>query len=146
MLGDLRSGLAALAALISLAAGSAEASPQTLKRSLSNILCAPFDIALSPIVAARSIALNLQEPEDPLPVRILFPLPGFVWNTGVQVGAGGIRLVAGVLELLPGLGLLFFEKDLDPLFDPAERGDALLDVDTPPLRLKVGIDYTRVPD
>ena len=146
MLRDLRSGVAAIAAGVCVAVGSAEASPQTLKRSISNILCAPFDIVLSPVVAARSIYLNLQETQDSLPVRIFYPLPGFAWNTGVQVGAGGIRLLSGVLELLPGLALLFFEKDLDPLFDPAERGEALLDADTPPLRFKIGVDYTRVVD
>jgi len=62
----------------------------------------------------------------------------------LQQGVGG-RRGQGVLEFLPGLGLLFFDTDLAPLFAPVERADALLDVETPPLRIKLGVDYITVP-
>ena len=40
----------------------------------------------------------------------------------------------------PG-ALLFFDSDLDPLFDPVERNEALVGVETPPLRIKFGVNY-----
>ena len=136
--------LAAAASLASLAQ-PAHASPQTLRRSVGNILFAPFDLALSPAMAARSIDHNMHRVDDSTAVRVFYALPGFAWNTGVQGMASVVREIAGLIEFLPGLGLLFFDAELAPLFAPVERGDALLDVETPPLRIKLGVDYITVP-
>lgn len=144
-----RSLRCASAAAISLAlvcaAAPAEASPETLRRSVANILFAPVDLALAPIVSARTVYNNLRDIDDSTAVRIVYPVPGWLWNTGVQFGGGVIREIAGLLEFLPGLGLFFFETDLDPLYDPVERGAALVDIDTTPLRFKFGVNYTTVP-
>jgi hypothetical protein len=135
----------AVALLLLATASPAAASPETLRRSMSNILFSPLDIALSPVVAANSIYRNLNDIDDSLGVRIAYPLPGFVWNTGLTIGAGGLRMLTGLLELVPGLILLPFETDMDPLFAPGEKADALVDVETPPLAVKFGIDYSSVP-
>jgi hypothetical protein len=131
--------------LLLVAASPAAASPETLKRSMSNILFSPLDIALSPIVAGHSIYRNLNDIDDSLGVRIVYPVPGFAWNTGLTIGAGALRLVTGLLEFIPGLILLPFEADMDPLFAPAEKAESLVDVETPPLYVKFGIDYSSVP-
>lgn len=131
--------------MVTLAAPPASASPETLKRSMGNILFAPFDVALAPIVAGRIIYTNLRDIEDSRWVRIVYPLPGYVWTMGIQFGGGILREVTGLIELLPGLGLVFLEADLDPLYDPVERGEALVDVQTPPLNIKFGVNYTSVP-
>ncbi len=128
-----------------LAPTPASASPKTLKRSAGNILFAPFDIAVSPFTAGKALYTNLQEVDDPGWMRIVFPLPGYVWMLGVQIGGGALREIAGLLELVPGLGLLFFDADLDPLFDPVERNEALVDRETPPLKLKFGVNYLASP-
>ena len=127
------------------AASPAAASSETLKRSVGNILFSPFDIALSPIVAARSIYRNLNDVGDSVGVRVAYTVPGFAWNTGLTIGAGGLRMLTGLLELVPGLILLPFETDMDPLFAPGEKANALVDVETPPLAVKFGIDYSSVP-
>lgn len=124
-------------------AGPASASPETLKRSVGNLLFAPLDIAFTPIVSARDVVNNLQNVDDTMGVRVAYALPGYVWNMGVQVGSSTIRMIAGTLELLPGIGLFFFEADLDPLFSPVERAPALVDYDTPPIHFKFGISYTQ---
>ena len=134
--------MAGLVLLIVGLAGSASASPETLKRSIGNLLFGPVDIALTPIVSARDVVNNLQNVDDTMGVRVAYALPGYVWNMGVQVGASTVRVIAGAIELLPGLGLFFFEADLDPLFPPVERAPALVDYDTPPLHFKFGISYT----
>jgi hypothetical protein len=128
--------------LASSLAGPAAATPETLKRSVSNILMAPLDVAFTPVVAANSLYSNLQNVDDTMPVRIAYVIPGYVWNMGVQIGSAAVRAVAGGIEFLPGLGLLFFDADLDPLFSPVEKAPALVDYDTPPLNFKFGITYT----
>ena len=120
----------------------AGATPDTLKRSLQNILFGPLDIVFSPISASRSIYNNIQDIGDSPGVRAAYLLPGVAWNIGINCGAGVIRTVTGAFELLPGLILLPFEADMDPLFAPAERSDGLVDVDTDFLYIKFGISYT----
>ncbi|HEY5657867.1 MAG TPA: hypothetical protein VIY27_08760 [Myxococcota bacterium] len=135
--------LTALAGLPLLAA-PAQASPQTLRRSLGNLLFAPFDLVLSPVVAARSIYRNLRSVDDSRGVRAFYVVPGFAWNTGVQGMAAVVREITGLIEFAPGLCVFFLEADLAPLYAPVERGDALLDLETPPLRIKLGVDYITV--
>ena len=134
--------LAGLVLLLIALAGPAGASPETLKRSVSNVLFGPLDILFTPVVSARNIINNLQNVDDTMGVRIAYALPGYGWNMGVQVLSGTVRVITGVLEFLPGVGLFFFDADLDPLFTPAEKAQALVDYDTPPLHVKFGITYT----
>ncbi len=123
----------------------AAATPETLKRSVGNILFAPLDIAASPVTAGRALYTNLREVDDARWKRIVFPIPGYAWILGVQIGGGAIREIAGLLELVPGLGLLLFDADLDPLYDLVERNDALVDLETPPLNIKFGVNYVASP-
>ena len=144
-------GLRFGAALLAVAVGSlwvtaSEASPRTLRRSLGNILFAPVDLVLSPVVAGRSVHRGLKDSDDSTAVRVVFVIPGFAWNTGVQAMASVVREITGLIEFVPGLCVLFVEANLDPLFAPAERGDGLVDVDTRPLRIKFGIDYITIPN
>ena len=96
-------------------------------------------------MAGRSIYNNMRDIDDSLGVRVTYLIPGYAWNVGVQIGAGGVRMIAGLLELVPGLFLLPFEVDMTPLFAPGEKANAMVDVETPPLNIKFGIDYTSVP-
>lgn len=116
---------------MTLAPTGAEASPETLQRSVSNILQAPLDIVLAPVVAFRTLITNLRDVEDTPAVQVAYALPGYVWLTGLQAGAGVLRGVAGLLELVPGIVLLPFKADLDALYDPADRGGALVEVENP---------------
>lgn len=129
-------------ALLSLAAAPAAATPATFKRSIQNLTQFPLDVALSPVVAANSIQRNLRTIDDSLAVKIAYPIPGFFWNTMVQAGAGVLRGVTGVLEFVPGVILLPFDTDMDPLFDPSEENSALVDYETPVYHVKFGVDYT----
>jgi hypothetical protein len=102
---------------------------------------APLDFALSPYTGPRAAVVNIQDIDDTTAVRVAYFLPGIVWNTGLYMGAAMLRQVVGVLEFLPGLGLFFFDADLDPLFPPPERQDALVDVETPVIYIKFGVHY-----
>ena len=113
---------------------------------MSNIIGGPFDILFSPVTSAQSVYRNLSDIDDSPSVRIAYTLPGFVWNVGLTIGSGAIRVFAGVLELIPGIVLLPFQTDIDPIFAPGEKANALIDYDTPPLYFKWGIYYMDTPD
>jgi len=132
-------------ALTLLLGSPASGSPETLKRSVGNIVFAPFDLALSPVVAADTIYRNLREVDDSAGVRAFYVVPGFAWNTGVQAMAAVVRGITGLIEFVPGVALVFFETDLDPLFAPPIRSNALVDVDTRLLHVKFGVDYVTIP-
>jgi hypothetical protein len=127
------------------AVAPAAAGPQTLKRSIENLTLAPLDLVTSPLVAGRTLYRNLNDIDDSTGVRIVYPVPGYVWLTSVQAGASVLRFVTGALELVPGLLLLPFEAEIDPLFDPADENEALVNFETPVYDLKFGVDYTNAP-
>ena len=128
-----------------IAAPPAHAGPDVLKRSLGNILFAPIDMALSPVVASNTMYNNLRSVDDSIGVRVAYVPLGFVWNTGVQAMGAVTREITGLLELLPGIGLFFLDADMDPLLAPVERGNALLSVENDVFPVKIGVDYMTVP-
>ena len=133
--------LAGLGAAL-LAAAPAQATPETLKRAVSNILFAPLDVALAPVVGAKTVYDGVRFIDDSLGVRIFYPIPGVIWNTGIVAGVGVIREMTGLIELIPGLLLFFSKDDLDPLLDPAESTDALVDIPNDFLPIRFGVLYT----
>jgi len=142
----LAAGLALCATTAVVAPQPAGADYQTFQRAWSNILFAPLDLVLSPVTAAKMEYDNITTIEDTKAVRYAYAVPGYLWLTGVQVGSALLRGITGGLELLPGIALLPFpETGLDPLFDPVERSDGLVDYDNPVLPMKFGIDYATQP-
>lgn len=123
--------VASVGLLAVLLPASAQASPETLRRSLGNIIQSPLDVVLAPVVAGRTLVTNLRDIDDTTAVRVFYAGPGYFWLAGVQVGSAVLRGVAGCLELLPGIFLLPFETDIDPLFDPADRGAAMVEMENP---------------
>lgn len=152
---------AALVLAVSFVASPASATPDTLRRAFSNIVGGPMDMVLSPFSGAMTLATNIRDIEDSTAVRVVYALPGFVWLTGLNFGSGGIRLVTGALEVVPGLILFPLDTYLDPLFDPVEDAGGLIDIENPiiwiddpwvyknplvapfAIRVKWGISYTR---
>ena len=131
MISRLSSTLAAIALVLAIGPSSAQASPETLRRSLGNLIQAPLDVVLAPVVAGRTLVNNLRDIDDTTAVRVVFAAPGFVWLAGVQAGAGVLRGVAGGIELIPGIFLMPFETDIDALYDPADRGAAMIEYENP---------------
>ncbi len=120
----------------------AMAGGQTLKRSVGNITQWPLDMILSPITGGRRLFVNMRKEKDPLAVKVLFFLPGFIFLTGTNIFGGTMRAFAGVAELPPGLVLIFMkDSEMYPLFPITERGWAIVDADTPVFHFKFGIDY-----
>lgn len=134
--------LALAAGLLALPAAPADASPQTLKRSVQNMTQGPLDMATAPVTSGWSIYNNIRSVGDSTAVRIFYPIPGYAWNVMVNVGAGALRTLTGVMEFVPGLVLLPFESDLDPLFDPVDSSPSLINWENGIYDLKFANDYT----
>ncbi|MDJ0849152.1 MAG: hypothetical protein QNK04_12305 [Myxococcota bacterium] len=133
---------AASALLLALTlAGPASASPETLKRSFQNMIFGPLDFVLGPIVGTRAVYNGLQNVDDSTSVRVAYAVPGVAWNSAVCMGGGVLRMISGILELVPGLVLLPFEADMDPLFAPADKSDALVWEDAGDFEIKFGVNY-----
>lgn len=128
--------------LVAVAPGAAYATTATLKRSVQNLLFFPVDFALSPYVATRTVYNQWQTSGDTDAVRIAYPIPGVAWAVSVNMGASVLRGVAGALELLPGIVLIPFDTDLAPLYDLAEKNNAVFDSGEEGFaRMRIGIDY-----
>ncbi len=132
--------MTALFLIVGLSAPAA-ATEQTFKRAMTNLLFGPFDIALSPIVGPRSVYQNLQDIDDTTGVRIAYAVPGVAWNTAFNIGGGMLRVMSGLLEIVPGILLLPFEGDMNPLFAPPERADALIGEETSLTSIKGGSNH-----
>jgi hypothetical protein len=129
-----------------LAPTPALAGAQTLKRSFGNIVQAPIDAVLSPITAGMVQYKNMTNIEDSRGVRWFYAVPGYFWLVALTAGASVLRVLAGALEFLPGLILLFTSAEMDPLFAPSDSGEGVIwDYPTTVMDFKLGIDYTAAP-
>ena len=133
--------IVAALALLSASVAPAAASTETIRRAVSNLLFGPMDFALSPITGTRSVYNNMHDIDDTMGVRIFFAVPGVAWNIAFVAGGGIVRMFTGLLEIVPGVILIPFEADMDPLFAPAEKADALIDEEYDLLPVKIGISY-----
>ena len=108
------------------------------------VVLAPLDAALAPISTFVGIRRNLRDIDDPLPVKIIYPVPGYFYAVGLQFMCSWIRLTTGFLEMGAGVLVLPFETDIEPLFDPADDADALveIDIDYMDYPLRFGVNYT----
>jgi hypothetical protein len=122
-------------------AAPAQATSETRRRSMGNLLWTPFDLILGPYVGTKSIIDNVRNIEDTTGVRVVYFVPGIGWNMGIQTGAAGLRGIAGILEFVPGLLLWPFEADMKPLYPLSDNQEALVDYDWPPLYIKFGLNY-----
>lgn len=139
-----RKALVATAALLALCLpASAQASPETLSRSVSNILFAPLDLLFSPVSSGLLVYNSLLDIDDTTGVRVAYTIPGFFWSTGANMGASVLRLTTGLIQFVPGVLLYPFETDMEPLMDPIDDGEGLVDEELPFMAVKFGINFQR---
>jgi hypothetical protein len=122
---------------------AAQASPETLSRSVSNILFSPLDLLASPVTAGVLVYNGLNDIEDTTGVRVAYTIPGYFWATGTNMGASVLRGITGLIEFIPGVLLYPFDVDMEPLMDPIDDGDGLVDTELPFMPVKFGINFMR---
>ena len=134
--------LAGLAALLLVATpGTSQAGHKTLARAGQNLLFFPLDIALSPFVSAKITYDSWRSSEDTKAVKYGYALFAPIWSFSIEAGASVIRGVAGALELLPGLALLPFDAEMNPLYDLPETQPAWVDTGSDAFKVKFGVNY-----
>jgi hypothetical protein len=133
---------AGLALCFALAPTRAEASYRTLQRAVGNLVQSPLDVVLSPVTAGQTWLSNLRDIEDTRAVRITYAVPGYFWLTGMSLGAACIRGVTGMIELLPGIALLPFKTDLDPLYDHVANSEGIVFYENEIFPINFGVNYT----
>jgi hypothetical protein len=130
-----------VALLVAAVPGESHAGAKTLARATQNLLFFPFDLALSPFVATKTTYENWKNSDDTKAVKYGYAIFAPIWGFGVQAGASVIRGVAGMLELLPGIVLLPFDGEMEPLYDLPETQPAWVDVGGEAFKMRFGVDY-----
>jgi len=116
-----------------------------LKRAVGNMLQAPVDLVLAPVTAGLVEYRTIRASDDILATKVAYAVPGYVFLTGLHAGGSALRAVSGIIELVPGMAMLFTDSELEPMYDPAEKsGAVILDRQTPLMEIRLGIDYTGI--
>jgi len=132
-----------VAVLVGVAPGVSHAGAKTLTRATQNLLFFPFDIVLSPFVATKITWDSWRSSEDTKAVKYGYALFAPIWSISIELGASAIRGVAGALELLPGLALLPFDAEMNPLYDLPENQPAWVDTGIDKFKVRFGVDYIK---
>jgi hypothetical protein len=130
-----------VALLVAAVPGESHAGAKTLARATQNLLFFPFDLALSPFVATKTTYEHWKSSDDTKAVKYGYALFAPIWSFGVEAGASVIRGVAGMLELLPGIALLPFDGEMNPIYDLPETQPAWVDTGSDAFKVKFGVDY-----
>ena len=136
----------ALAVALSGAPGEAKADASQLCRATANLVLAPFDALLAPIIVAKDEYYGLTEIDDPLALKIAGAAPGYVFLLGVQIGGAIFREISAAFEFIPGLVTLFREGSQPALYRSAEDAWALYAEQYGPCPVKLGISYNTIND
>ena len=140
---SLRALLLALV-LATLAGGvpsQARADAGQLCRSVANMVLAPSDMLLGPIVAGKDEYYGLTEIDDPVALKAAGAIPGYLLLLGLQTGGSIFRAIAGVMEFPLGVVTLFREGEQPPLFRSQQDAWAWYSEDFGPCPVHVGVSY-----
>ena len=67
----------------------------------------------------------MRDEKDPLAVRILFVIPGFIFLTGTNIFGGVMRLFGGLVEVPPGA--MSSKKEATPPVSSASQSEGFSD-------------------
>jgi len=147
---ELRRMLGGVALLVATCLMIAPASAQvsTMKRGAENIIMAPVDVVLTPVVVTKTLQARLEEAN--MPVALAVPTAGagiFLYST-LQLVVTGARLFAGLVELPLGAVIAPLDAVMDadlstPVLFSTEGTEAVLRHETPALDFVSGLYYLR---
>jgi hypothetical protein len=111
--------------------GTAQASPDTLRLAIEDMVFGVGDVVAAPVTGGIATAENMSEVSDNGFLQGAYVLPGWLGLTGLQLGQGTLRIVVGALQVVPGLVLFPFEADVPEGFNVFRQGEALVDYRNP---------------
>jgi hypothetical protein len=127
-------GVAAFGLLLAVAGSAtrAEASPDSLRLALEDVLVGAADLAAAPVTAGVATAGNTAEVSDNGFLQGLYVLPGWLGLTFLQAGQATLRVVVGAVELIPGILLFPFPgADVPEDWNLFRQGEPLADLENP---------------
>jgi hypothetical protein len=143
---SLRALMAALV-LAALAGGipsQARADAGQLCRAASNMVLAPADMILGPAIAGKDEYYGLTEIDDPMALKVVGAVPGYILLLGLQTGGSIIREISAVMEMPLGVVTLFREGEQPPLFRSQQDAWALYSDDFGPCPVRFGTSYNTI--
>ena len=142
----LRAVLLALV-LASLGAGmpsQARADAGQLCRGFSNLVLAPADMALGPVIAGKDEYYGMTEIDDPMALKVVGAVPGYILLLGLQTGGAIIREISAFMEIPLGLVTLFREGEQPPLFRSQNDAWAWYSEDFGPCPVRFATSYNTI--
>ena len=119
----------------------ARADAGQLCRSVANMVLAPSDMLLGPFVAGKDEYYGLTEIDDPVALKVVGTVPGYILLLGLQTGGSIFRAIAGVMEFPLGVVTLFREGEQPPLFRSQQDAWTLYSDDFGPCPVHIGTSY-----
>jgi len=136
----------ALAALAAGAPSQARADAGQLCRAASNMVLAPADMILGPVIAGKDEYYGLTEIDDPMAMKVIGAVPGYILLLGLQTGGSIIREIAAVMEMPLGVVTLFREGEQPPLFRSQQDAWAWYSEDFGPCPVRFATSYNTIND
>lgn len=122
----------------------AAADASQLCGAVSNIIFAPTDVVLAPYTVIDDMYWGMIDQDDSTLMKATLAVPGFLFLTGVTVGGAIFRVIAGGLEIVPGLFTFFQDSSPRPLFASLADSDAVYSEDFGPCPVKIGVHYNQI--
>jgi hypothetical protein len=141
-------GVIAMLVAGSLSAAPAAAQVATMRRAAENILMAPVDVVLTPVVVKNTVQSGLERANMPTALAIPTAGMGIIFSSMLQFVVTGARLTAGIIELPVGALIApvdaLTERDLStPVLFSTEGTEAVLRRETPGFDFVAGLYYLR---
>jgi hypothetical protein len=119
----------------------AQADAGQLCRSVSTVLFAPTDIIVAPYAIYADMSIGFEDYSDHWMAITAGTVPGIAFLGFMQVGGALFRVVAGALEVVPGVVTLFRSDSPKPLFTSLEDAWADYSTDIGPCPIRAGVHW-----
>ena len=133
-----------LAALAGGIPREASADAGQLCRGASNLVLAPADMILGPAIALKDEYYGMTEISDPMALKIVGAVPGYILLLGLQTGGSIIREISALMEIPLGVVTLFREGEQPPLFRSQQDAWAWYSDDFGPCPVRFATSYNTI--
>jgi hypothetical protein len=119
----------------------ARADAGQLCRSLTTVALAPTDVILAPYIVYGDMYIGYTDYSDHWLALTVGTPPGIVYLHGMQLGGALVRIVAGALEVVPGLVTLFRKDSPKSLFPSLDDAWSEYSADAGPCPIRIGAHW-----
>jgi hypothetical protein len=136
----------AFASLVAAVPSPVRADASQLCRGAANLVLAPADVALAPFIAGKDELYGFREIDDPMALKVVGAVPGYLLLLGLQAGGTIFREISALMEIPMGMVTLFRDGAQPPLFRSQQDAWALYNEDFGPCPVHFGTSYNTIND